>query len=143
MRSFLLQWQCRLAHCRLFDVRAQEDVMNRSLRFAIILASAISIYALAGCGGGSSGGSGAFSSITGRVVQNPSGRAAAPITVSIEGTNLSSQVGADSSFKIDHVPPGLHTLVAHGTATAAAIVVEIQKGVDTNVGDVALRDAGQ
>lgn len=103
----------------------------------------------AGCGGG--GGSSSVPEglgiIRGTVQEFPSDRAvratADDITVSIDGTDISTLANADGSFVIEDVPVGLYTLVAQTQGRARALVVSVEAQKETNVGDVVLVDAGQ
>ncbi len=108
---------------------------------------------LAGCGGGGGGGGqtpgpsvGGFGVITGNVSEalaSRSSRASEPVTVSVEGTELSTEAASDGSFTIDHVPTGLQTLTARTSSRAAALVVSVERNRETNVGEMRLREAGQ
>jgi hypothetical protein len=123
----------------------------RNLRsMCAILTALFLAILLAGCGGGtkitdlSSG----FGRIVGTVYDQPAAdRTRSPgtmITVSVDGTDLSTEAGADGRFVLDNVPAGLYTLVAvTPEGRAIAIVVAVEPGSETNVGEVVLREAGQ
>ncbi len=118
--------------------------MNRTFRLLLLISVAASVpMALIGCGGGSSGGSGSFGRVSGRVVQAATRAVTDPVTVTIDGTNLSTVVSADGSFTFDRVPVGLRTLIARTLKSAVAVVASVEAGSETNVGSIGLRDAGQ
>ncbi len=103
---------------------------------------------VAGCGGG--GGSklsGAYGTITGSVSELPLSQGirapSSPIVLTVDGTNLSTQAGSDGSFILEHVPVGMHTLVAHTNSRACAVVVSVEEGRETSVGEMVLTEAGQ
>ena len=102
---------------------------------------------LTGCSSSnSSSGSKATGIVTGKISQHSSlaqTRAASGIFVRIDGSNLSAEVNADGTFQLRGVPAGIHTLVVSSGQAAAAIVVEVAAGQQTDVGLVELRDAGQ
>lgn len=119
--------------------------MNRVPRYPALVILSSCLILFYGCGGGS-GGSGGEGRVAGQVLQNSNGgggRAATPIIVGVDDTNLTTTAAADGTFTINHVPPGLHTIVAKTTGGAVAVAAMVQSGVETNVGDVALQDAGQ
>ena len=103
---------------------------------------------LGGCGGGGGGanlseGSG---TITG-AVQESSDRAVRAsgddITVSIDGTDISTLADADGSFVLANVPPGLYTVVAQTRTRARAMVVSVEANRETHMGEIILAEAGQ
>lgn len=103
---------------------------------------------LAGCGGGGGSSlSGGLGTIRGNVQEFASVRAVRAsgdqITVSVDGIGLSTLANADGSFVLTNVPPGLHTLVAQTFGRAMAIVVNVEAGQETNVGEIVLAEAGQ
>ena len=121
------------------------------VRSLFLLAVSLSLIAiLSGCGGGGGGGpklSGAFGKIIGAVSDSsvdlmtravPSG-----ITVSVDGTDISTQAGSDGSFVLNRVPVGMHTLVAQTEGRACAVVVEVRADTETDIGEMVLAEAGQ
>ena len=122
-------------------------MMKVRVACGLILVASLSII-LVGCGGG--GGSSLSSglgTVRGTVLEFASSRAIRAagdsITVSIDGTDLSTLAAADGNFVLVNVPPGLHTLVAQTQGRARAIVVSVEAGKETNVGEVVLQEAGQ
>ena len=115
---------------------------------------------LAGCGGGggssaTSGGSvrgvidaaafstGASAQMNVRALNAAAFTADKSVTVGVEGTNITTTALPGQEFVLNNVPPGLQTLVARTAQKAAALVVEVGEKVETNVGALALADAGQ
>ena len=114
---------------------------------AVILIALLAIL-LAGCGGSSSPGhSEGLGTVRGTVQEFPTSQAVrsagGQITVSIDGTDLSTLANSDGSFVLENVPPGVHTLVAQTSGRASAVVVSVEPGKETNVGEIVLQDAGQ
>lgn len=114
---------------------------------AVLLAAALAATMI-GCGSGSSGASQSFGSISGMVTDNgvqlftASGRAEDTATITVDGTNLSTEALPGERFVLRNVPPGLHTLVVRQLNQATAVVVGVDGGKETDIGDVVLRDAG-
>lgn len=104
---------------------------------------------LAGCGGGGGGSnlSGAVGRITGTVADLPldqqSRAPGSSITITVDGTDITTQSGSDGSFVLDRVPIGMHTLVAQTSSRACAVVVGVEENQETNVGEMQLSESGQ
>lgn len=116
--------------------------------FGLLPALALAML-LAGCGGGGGASSAtALGSISGVVAGDSAqaftadSRTIGPATISLEGTNLSTQALPGERFTLSNVPPGLHTLVVRTATRATAVVVGVQGNRETNVGDMVLREAG-
>ncbi|MCC6445147.1 MAG: carboxypeptidase regulatory-like domain-containing protein [Armatimonadetes bacterium] len=113
-----------------------------------ILAAAM--LSLVGCGGGgsdSSGPAGGAGRIVGTAHETSladSSRAAGDlISLNVQGTSLKTVAAANGQFALENVPAGLHTLVARTARRALALVVRVQAGQDTSVGEIVLQEAGQ
>jgi hypothetical protein len=120
----------------------------RSLFLLVVSISVISL--LAGCGGGGGSGPklpGGFGKIIGTVSDSStevtSRALAGAISIEVDGTDISTQAGSDGSFVLNNVPIGMHTLVAQTEGRACAVVVAVEEGQETDVGEMVLSDAGQ
>ena len=114
---------------------------------AVILIASLAIL-IAGCGGSDDSSlAEGLGTVKGTVQEFPTGQAVRSagdqITVSIDGTDLSTLASTDGSFVLENVPPGVHTLVAQTSGRASALVVSVEPGQETNVGEIVLQDAGQ
>ena len=114
-----------------------------------MVAGVLLIALIAGCGGGGGGPrlSEGFGKITGSVselpLDAPSRVPGSPITVTVDGTDISTLAGSDGSFTLDRVPIGMRTLVAHTSARACAVVVSVEQDQETTVGEMVLSESGQ
>lgn len=117
-------------------------VMNRSQLMVVIALFGSLALLISGCGGGGECGTSALGQVSGSIGNLAPGSTA---TVRIEGADASAVVAPDGTFVLDGVPAGVQTLVAvSGTdGQAAAVCVWVEPGKVTNVGRLALRDAGQ
>lgn len=121
----------------------------KDLSSLLVFLLALGVLALlAGCGGGGSSAAGSVGRISGSVLNQPNaGMTRQPvddIVVGIDGSTISTQVAADGSFLLDHVPAGLHTLYAM-TADgqhALALVAQVTTGQETHIGEILLTGAG-
>jgi protocatechuate 3,4-dioxygenase beta subunit len=88
-------------------------IMSRFSRLPLFLIAVLLVLFLAGCssGGGSAGGPAAGGGATGNTIKGTAGTdAEGPLTVTVEGTDLSAVTGAGGAFEIPDVPPGRHTV---------------------------------
>ena len=111
-----------------------------------LLAALAAAMVFSGCGGGGASslatGGGTIRGTIG-VPALGSSRAAGDVTISVDGTNISTTVAPGGEFVLQNVPPGIHTLVADFNGQAAALVAEVAGKSETNVGEVTLTNAGQ
>ncbi len=120
--------------------------MKCSLVIGALLALGLGLL-LAGCGGGASPTTG-LGMISGTVAGGDAlaftadSRAADTATITLDGTNLTTDALPGERFRLRNVPPGLHTLVVRTANRASAVVVGVANGRETDVGDVVLREAG-
>jgi len=117
-----------------------------TMRIPSMLLVACGLLALlAGCGGGGSPAS--YGLVSGSVLTQAGEamtRDSGAVIVGIEGTQLTAQPAADGSFVLTNVPPGVQTLYAE-TADgylARSVVVMVESGRETQVGDLLLENAG-
>jgi len=116
------------------------------LRFVSAAAIAALVFAcLAGCGGGGKGVNPPAATGLGRITGMAEGAPSGGVTVRVDGTNLSAQTDQNGRFEIEGVPSGIHTLTAtvENGSQGCAVVVEVEGGKETNVGELVLREAGQ
>ncbi len=117
-------------------------VRTRTLSLLLCLTMICAAIVLSGCGGSSSSGSG-LGRIAGTVSIPSDLQASGPITVAIDGADLSTQAAEDGSFTIDGVPAGVHTVVASSGQNACAVSAVISSGKETVIGDMVLGSTGQ
>jgi len=124
--------------------------MSRAHSLRALAVAACLIVLLVGCGGGGGKGpslSGGFGKIVGTVTDSPAAELtrapASPITVEVDGTDISAQAGSDGRFALNRVPVGMHTLIARTEGRACALVVNVESDQETDVGEIVLEDAGQ
>jgi hypothetical protein len=123
--------------------------MARARSLCCLVAGVLLIALIAGCGGGGGGSTllGGVGRITGSVSELPLDQSTrvpgSPITVTVDGTDISTLAGSDGSFILDRVPIGMHTLVAHTSARACAVVVDVARDQETTVGEMVLSESGQ
>ncbi|MCX6376446.1 MAG: carboxypeptidase regulatory-like domain-containing protein, partial [Armatimonadetes bacterium] len=124
--------------------------MSRAHSLRALVVAACLIVLLVGCGGGGGKGpslSGGFGKIIGTVTDSASvdtTRAPrSPITIEVDGTDISAEAGSDGRFALNRVPVGMHTLIARTEGRACALVVNVESDQETDVGEVVLEDAGQ
>lgn len=124
--------------------------MSRAHSLRALVVAACLIVLLAGCGGGGGKGpslSGGFGKIIGTVTDSASTETtrapSSPITVEVDGTDISAQAGSDGRFALNRVPVGMHTLIARTEGRACALVVDVESDQETDIGEIELSDAGQ
>lgn len=116
-------------------------------RIAISMLVFLAVF-LAGCsggggGGGNSTGSGLNGNVVGSINPTSTSGGSGSVTVTLDGSNITTLAGSDGSFSLSGVPAGVYTLVAQSGNLAANMVVVVGGGASTNIGEVDLVPSGQ
>lgn len=99
---------------------------------------------IAGCGGGNTG-STSTGTVRGTISSLPAAqtRGTETLTIRVEGTDIYTTVEPGKSFVLTGIPEGLHSLIIENDKYGKAIVIQIGSRLTTEIGEIAVEDAGK